>query len=271
MHRPTTLLLSVMLVGGFVGNAAAQTDDQVTALQREVQALRLTALQRDVEALREGQASMQQELQQIKQLLRDLGTSAASAQAAAAQTVSVRVADAPFRGEANAPVTLVEFSDFGCPFCSRHVRETWPALEHYVESGQVKHVFIDYPIASLHPLAFRAHEAARCAGDQDRYWDMHAVLFANQSAQQPDALVGHADTLGLEMPTFRQCFDDAKYASAVRDRIAEAQRLRVTATPTFLLGLTDPDSGTLAATTVIVGAKPVGSFEMAIAVLLDGR
>ena len=117
-----------------------------------------------------------------------------------------------------------------------------------MESGQVKHVFLDYPIEKLHPHAFRAHEAARCAGEQDRHWDMHELLFANQSAQAPDALVGRAETLGLDMPAFRECFDSETYAAAIRERIAEAQRLRVTATPTFLPGVTDPESETLSAT-----------------------
>ena len=219
MKRLMPPVLAVLLVTGCGGVALAQTNAELAALRQEVQ------------TLQQGQESIQQELQEIKQLLRDLGT--AAAQAAAPRTVSVRVADAPFRGDPNAPVTLVEFSDFGCPFCSRHVQQTWPELDRYVESGQVKHVFRDYPIAALHPLAFRAHEAARCAGDQDRYWDMHGLLFLNQSEQEPDELVGHAGTLGLDMPAFRQCFESEKYAQVVRDGIAEAQRLRVTATPTW--------------------------------------
>ena len=97
------------------------------------------------------------------------------------------------------------------------------------------------------------------------------MLVTGSAALDPDALVEHAETLGLELPAFRQCFDSGKYAAAVRDGIAEGQRLRVTATPTFLLGGTDPESETLAATRVLVGAKPASEFVAAITALLEGQ
>jgi protein-disulfide isomerase len=89
----------------------------------------------------------------------------------------------PFKGEKNAKVTLVEFSDYQCPFCARHVRATLPPLEsEYIATGKIKYVFRNFPIASIHPLAFKAHEAANCSGEQDKYWEMHDRLFANSKA-----------------------------------------------------------------------------------------
>ena len=147
----------------------------------------------------------------------------------------------------------------------------WPALEHYVESGQVKHVFLDSPIESLHPLAPRAHEAARCAGDQARYWEMYAVLFAYQDEQSLDDLVEHAKDLDLDLDAFLECLDDEKHAEVVGRGVAQGERLGVSATPTFLLGRTDPASDELSASQALVGAKPVAGFEAVIDELLEAR
>ncbi len=233
----------------------AQSQDELTALSKELQAVRA------------GQESMRRELQEIKSLLQGLRRPTQ----ARPREVVLNIGDAPFRGDADATVTLVEFSDYQCPFCSRHVRETAPLLEEYIRSGRVKYVFRDFPIETLHKQAFKAHEAARCAGDQNKYWEMNARLFANQTALDPPALVRHAEVLGLDIPTFRQCVDSGKHIATIRQAIADGQAAGVTGTPTFVLGLTDPDSETVKAVTIVVGAQPFARFEAAINRLLDER
>ena len=256
--RPVARLLrgAVLVVCATIAwPVSAQTSDELATLTKEIR------------ELRELQESLQRDVQEIKRLVQERPEPSVEAP----REVTVTVGGAPFRGDPDAPVTVVEFSDYQCPFCSRHVHETWPELAEYVQLGKVKHVFRDYPIESLHPQAFKAHEAAHCAGDQDEYWEMHATLFANQTALDASELVGHAEELGLDVETFRQCLDDGDHAEAVRAGIAEGETLGISATPTFLIGRTDPESDTLAAVQALVGAKPLIEFEAAIDGLLENQ
>ena len=234
--------------------ALAQSKDELTAL-----------ISSELQSVRAAQESTLRELQEIKSLLQGSRPPTQAKQS----DVVVSIADAPFRGDADAPVTLVEFSDFACPFCARHVRETWPLLEPYVRSGKLKYVFRDFPIEALHKQAFRAHEAAQCAGDQNMYWQMHAHMFANQSLLDPSSLVGHAEALGLDPQAFRLCVFGHTYAATIRTAIADGQAAGVTGTPTFVIGVTDTDSNTITASTMIVGAQPFGRFAQEITRLLD--
>src|SRR3990167_1145976 len=129
----------------------------------------LKALKKDIEDLKKGQSEIQKELQEIKTLLRGR----VATPPPEPQNVVLSVKDNPFKGEKNAKITLIEFSDYQCPFCSRHSRDTLPQLEReYIASGKLKYVFRNFPIESIHPLAFKAHETANCAGEQGKYWEM---------------------------------------------------------------------------------------------------
>src|SRR5215216_1504278 len=142
----------------------------------------LAKLRKEVEILKEGQKALQRDLQDIKGLLRSrvAGPEPQGAQTALSQPVVLSIDDAPFLGSKDAKVTLVEFSDFQCPFCARHSQNTLPAIvKEYVDAGKVKYVLRDFPIASLHPRAQKSHEAAYCAGEQGKYWDMYHRLFSN--------------------------------------------------------------------------------------------
>src|SRR4051812_44243393 len=126
----------------------------------------IAALKRQVQELKAQQTSMERDLEAIKSIL-------TQAQAGADPLVSqsISIANEPTRGNASAKITLVEVSDYHCPFCRRQTLQTIPQLlTEYVNSGKVKYVFMDYPIAQLHPDAFQAHVAADCAGDQGKYW-----------------------------------------------------------------------------------------------------
>jgi protein-disulfide isomerase len=144
--------------------------------------------------------------------------------------VSIAATD-PALGRASAPVTLIEFSDFQCPFCQRvaptlkRVRETY--------GDKVRIVWKDFPLTQIHPQAFKAGEAAHCAGDQGKYWEYHDRLFANQQALQPEELKKHATDLGLDGAAFATCLDSSKYGERVRDGVAEGTRLGVNSTPTI--------------------------------------
>ncbi len=222
-------------------------------------------LRKEVEALKEGQTAIQKSLQELKDLLRG----AQAARPPEPQNVVLGVDGAPFTGSPDAKVTLFEFSDYQCPFCGRHANQTLPQLlADYVKTGKVKYVFRDSPIESIHPQAFKAAEAARCAGEQGKYWEMHDQIFANQKAMAPTDLVNHAQALGGDLARFQQCLDSGKYAAKVRADLADSQKAGVTGTPTFFLGLTEPNASPVKAARKIVGAQPYGTLKEAIDSLL---
>ena len=228
----------------------------------------LKALRKDLESLKQGQSDIQKELQEIKTLLRGR----VAAPPPEPQNVVLSVKDNPFKGEKNAKITLIEFSDYQCPFCSRHSRDTLPQLEReYIASGKLKYVFRNFPIESIHPLAFKAHEAANCAGEQGKYWEMHGRLFANQKAMSPKDLSDHAQALVLDMPKFQQCLDSGKHAAKIRKDLADGQKAGVQGTPSFFLGLTEPNDGMVKAVRIIRGAQPYAAFKAAIDSLLSAQ
>lgn len=163
------------------------------------------------------------------------------------------------RGDSNAPVTIVEFSDYQCSFCQRHFLQTWPRLKaEYVDTGKVRYVFKDFPLTSIHPQAPKAHEATRCAGEQDVYWEMHDRLFASQSqwgnkANHVEIFKGYAAELELDQTAFDACLENGRWAEAVDTDTNEGIRLSVRGTPTFFIN-----------GQALVGAQPFKVFRQAI-------
>jgi protein-disulfide isomerase len=139
----------------------------------------------------------------------------------------------PSLGRASAPVTLIEFSDFQCPFCQRVAPTLKKLRETY--GDKVRIVWKDFPLTQIHPQAFKAGEAAHCAGDQGKYWEYHDRLFANQQQLQPDDLKKHAADLGLDAAAFGACLDSSKHGERVRDGVAQGTRLGVNSTPTIYI------------------------------------
>jgi protein-disulfide isomerase len=148
--------------------------------------------------------------------------------------VSVAIAAAnPTLGSSSAPVTIIEFSDYQCPFCQR-VEPTLKRLRA-AYGDKIRIVWKDFPLTQIHPQAFKAGEAAHCAGDQGKYWELHDVLFSNQSELQVDDLKRHALTLGLKADAFNQCLDSSKHGERVRDGVSEGNQLGVNSTPTIFI------------------------------------
>lgn len=233
----------------------------------------LKALQREIEALKQGQTAIQKDLQELKELLRARPAAPAPTPARAPdepQDVVLSIDSAPFKGDKDAKLTLVEFSDYQCPFCARHFRQTLPQLEsEYVKTGKLRYVLRDFPIASLHPQAAKGHEAAYCAGEQGKYWGMHTRLFSNPRSMAPADLTGHAKALGLDLPAFQACADGGKYAELVRKHTEEGEKAGVRGTPTFFLGFAEPSDPTkVKAVRVLRGAYPYAAFKDAIEKLL---
>lgn len=165
--------------------------------------------------------------------------------------VDVPIGGAPFKGPAKAPVTVVEFTDFHCPFCKQVLPTLTQLITRY--GDKVKLVYKDFPIDQLHPGASKAHEAARCANEQGKFWSFHDKLFANATKTSPDELNAYASQLGLDVPAFEKCYSSGKYKAAVQKDIEEGRVLGVTGTPAFFI------NGRL-----VSGAKPLESFTSVI-------
>jgi protein-disulfide isomerase len=224
------------------------------------------ALKKEIQTIKEGQQAIQKDIQEIKKLL-----AARPAQAPGQvdpTNVVLDVTGAPFRGDKNAKYAIVEFSEFQCPFCGRHVKETVPQLDRdYIQPGKVKYVFLDFPLESIHKNAFKAAEAGNCAAEQGKFWEMHDRLFANQQALEPAQLTEHAKALGLDATKFQQCLDSGKSAADVRKDLSEGSKAGVSGTPTTFIGLTQPN-GKVKILKAIRGAQNYASFKSTLDELL---
>jgi protein-disulfide isomerase len=218
----------------------------------------LDAVKTDLEAIKKQLGEMQNQLAQRQ------------AQPAPAGPVTMSVGDGPALGNADAPITIVEFSDYQCPFCKRHSTSTLAALKaSYIDKGKVRYVFRDFPLDSIHPYARKAAEAAHCAGDQDKFWDMHDILFTNQGELMQDNLKGFARDMKLDVEAFNACLDGGKYAKTVEADVAAGSAAGVTGTPKFFIGKAKPD-GTMSAI-VVKGAQPAAAFSQVIDRLLEEK
>lgn len=169
--------------------------------------------------------------------------------------------DDPVLGDANAPVTLIEFSDYECPFCKRHFVQTLPLIkENYIDTGKVKMVFRDFPLGFHDPLATQQAMAAECAREQggdEVYFAYHDLIFettaSNGRGMQKEELYELAEDVGVNKAKFTECLDSGKYADEVKKDIADGSRAGVSGTPAFLV------NGQL-----ISGAQPFSAFEQVI-------
>jgi len=160
---------------------------------------------------------------------------------------AVSTEGAPFKGGATAPVTIVEFQDFHCPFCKRVQGTIGELLARY--GDKVKVVHRDFPIDQLHPRARKGHEAARCANEQGKFWAYHDKLYENAPKASLEHLKAFAQEVGLDVPAFEQCVASGKHRAAVQRDVEEGQRLGVTGTPTFFINGRQ-----------LSGAQPLESF-----------
>lgn len=209
---------------------------------------RIAALEAEIKALREDVAR-----------LRD----SAGTPPAARPAVRVPIDKAATKGSAAAKVVFIEFSDFECPFCGRYGRDTFPAIDReYVNTGRVQYVFKNFPIEQIHPHAMKAAESAECARRQGKYWQMHDRLFADQEELDEVDLVLRAKAVGLDMTAFATCMQGQTVPS-IRQDLADGRDAGADATPTFFIGLRQPD-GTLTIVRRLAGAQPVTAFRAAL-------
>ena len=177
----------------------------------------------------------------------------AAAQAVPAEPIEVSLDDDAVKGDLNAPVTIVEFSDYQCPYCGRFFKDTLPQIqEKYIDTGKVKYVFRDYPLG-FHPKARPAGMAAECVGElggDEAYYKYHDILYKNQKALDNDSLKKYASDLGYDIA---DCLDSEKYADEIQNDFKDGASYGITGTPAFFI------NGRL-----LVGAQPFAAFEQLI-------
>jgi protein-disulfide isomerase len=185
----------------------------------------------------------------------------------------VSLEDAPvfFKGDAAAPVVLVMYSDYQCPFCGRFERDTLPAIEReYVATGKVRVAMRQHPLERLHPQALAAAVAAVCSGRQGHFWQMHAALFAHQQDLGDARITTEAKRLELDLVAFASCRAADPIRESVQAEGGQADAFGLMGTPAFLIGRVQPD-GRVKITSVVSGARPRGEFRRAIDEALKER
>jgi protein-disulfide isomerase len=179
----------------------------------------------------------------------------------------------PFRGDPNAPVTMVEYSDFECPFCIRHFVQTEPAIDDaYVRDGKLRVIFRDFPIVELHPNAPAAHIASLCVAEQGaaKYWEMHDLIFRTQSewGNSPDpgqVFARLAEDAGADLEAYDACIADNEFQAWIDAALEEGRAAGVSGTPSFNLIAEDGSEY------LLVGAQPFEQFALYIDALVAGE
>ena len=172
---------------------------------------------------------------------------------------NVPVGNNPYVGPENAPITLIEFGDYQCPYCREWFQDTYPQIMTAYQ-GKIRFVFRDFPLSAIHANAFPAAEAADCAGEQGKYWPFHDKLFNGGLSLGSDTYLQYASDLGLDVTKFTSCIDTNKYQAAVEANYEFGSNMGISSTPTFFInGL------------ALVGAQPFSVFKQVIDQELAGQ
>jgi protein-disulfide isomerase len=174
-------------------------------------------------------------------------------------------------GDKKAPVVLVEFSDYECPFCRRFAAETLPRLKsEYIDTGRVALVFRDQPL-DVHPHAFAAATAGQCAARQGKLWSMSERLFRDPMALSAGDLARNAREIGLDATAFDRCLQDPATAARIRRDLEEAAALRVKGAPMFAIGVRKPGETKVRGLRLIEGAFPYEVFKATLDAVLRAQ
>jgi protein-disulfide isomerase len=197
------------------------------------------------------------ELRQIRQLLQQLNAKSAP-QEPPVQRAKLALDGVPMLGAKAAPVTIVEYTDYQCPYCRSFHVSTFPELKkNYIDTGKVRFFSKDMPL-DFHPDAMRAAQAARCANEQGKFWQLRDVMGSNPNNLDLEHILGFAGDLKMDKDALRACIQSEKYKNAVQNDVMEAMKNGAGGTPTFVVGPTTTEGvdGEL-----VVGAQPFPVFD----------
>ncbi len=235
------------------------------------------SVQLQIDELREGQARILRELADLRRLLEEKtarrdspirpvspNPAPGAAPIPIAKKISVDIEGEPFRGSPGARVAIMEYSDFDCSHCARFVREIYPLIDQdYIRPGKMKYFFRDLPGPGDANALLKA-KAARCAGEQGRFWEMHDRLFATQTENPAPDPMSHALALGLDVDKFNACLVSDRHLENVRLSIAGAKKVGIYGTPAFLVGTVGDDGKLLTVTKVLVGGESLAPLKAAL-------
>lgn len=224
------------------------------------------------QSLQQQNQEILRELQQIRQLLEKLagplGQPAAPQPAAPVDDkVTLPAVTGFVLGKPDAPVTMVEFTDLQCPFCRQfHLTAFEQLKKNYIDTGKLRYVSVDFPLQALHPLAMAAAKAARCAGEQAKFWEMRHAILVNNVQLSATAFTTFAQDLKLDIKAFGTCVDaTSRFDADIQKDLVDATRAGVSATPSFVVGRT---SAAGLEGVRVVGAQPYTVFDIKIKELL---
>jgi protein-disulfide isomerase len=259
--RAFLVLIAVFLaVAVFDHEALAQesnSDQNTAAILNELRSLKAT-----VESLRN-------DVQQIKASLPARSTPESPA-AQVVTNVALDVEGRPFLGQEKAKVTMVEFSDYQCPFCRNFESNTFPRIEReYIDAGKLKYYSLNFPLKG-HQSAEIAARAALCANDQGKFWEMHDSLFSGHSLTR-DSLVKMSQELRMDDAGFQECLDMKGHWEEVAQDSASGEKAGVHGIPCFFLGITNPKDNKVQVLRLVSGAKPFDQFKEVLDELLSSQ
>jgi protein-disulfide isomerase len=237
----------------------------------------------DTEKRNPATASLQQQIDELKiqqqRILNELEELRAQLQSAPkradypvrpvpATNITLGVAGELFRGAPDARIAIMEYSDFDCSYCARFANEIYLRIDsEYIKPGKVKFFFRDLP-APEHTNSFYKARAARCAGEQGLFWEMHDYLFARSPQATAAEIEDQAKALGLDVAQYQGCVESDRFTSNIQRSIAGARRMGLQGTPAFLIGRLDPEGTTVHVADVILGAESYELFRNALDKLL---
>jgi protein-disulfide isomerase len=237
----TLTMSAVLLAGTSLARADGMTTEQAQEMLNELKAIRKAV--ENMQAPQQAQAPVPND------------------------KVSYKLAPGGFSmGDAKAPVVLVEYTDFQCPFCQQFHNTAFAQIKaNYIDTGKVRFVSRDFPL-DFHENARRAATAGHCAGEQGKYWEMRHVMIVNASALKEDNLTTYAGNIKIDVPKFKSCLDSDKYKAQIDKDVAEGGVAGVQGTPSFVIGRLDNDK---LEGVRLVGAMPYDQFEAKIQQMLE--
>ena len=225
----------------------------------------MQSLKEEILQLKAGQESLRKELEGIRSVL-----AARNALSIPSTPLVFNIDDAVVEGSDSAQLAVIEFSDYECSHCQAFFRDTYFKIrEHYIDTGKIKYIVCDFPLSSIHPNAYKAAEAARCAAEQGKYWEMRTLLLASQSAVTASNLAEHAQTLGLDLVDFQQCLDRGHQSSAIARGVETARGMGVKGTPSFAFGFLQANRRQVSIDRMVRGAPSYSFFQQTIDQLLS--
>jgi protein-disulfide isomerase len=207
------------------------------------------------------------ELRAIRVTLEKMSALPQPAPQAPAQPTSATITNLKgyLMGKPDAPLTMVEFTDLQCPFCRQYAATTFDEIKkNWIDTGKLRYISRDFPL-DFHPFAMPAARAARCAGEQGKFWEMRMALMRNANLLSADYITRTAANLKVDQKAFAACTASTKYDAEIQAETSEGAKIGVGGTPTFVLGKTTPAS---VDGPMIVGAMPYATFDAKLKELL---